>query len=224
MDSSTRSSPPSAFDQLMKNRGGEYGPIKKKKSHSKGRAGEYNQISPRRINKGAASDPSWIDYLINSVDTDFYKRIMRNLRELREKCSEPDPDNIQCVLTDVHGSHHRRTSTEAFRSMIDAHGEQASAIPVRINVHVIALIEAGRGPPKSPAPRHPTSRKQAFWVASHLCHNKSCTNADHLIWEPNWANRQRDGCLGRASCLHVPYRCLRSHRRPKQNVDWTKLM
>jgi len=224
MNSSSSSSPTSAFDQLMMNRGGEYGPVKKKKSHSKGRSGEYNQSSPRRINKGAASNLSWIDYLINSSDADFYRRMMRNLKELRDACCDPDPDKLQCMLTDVHGSDHRRTSTEAFRSMIDAHGELAIAIPMRIGVHVLALIAAGRGPPSSPPPRHPTSTKQAFWVASHLCHNKSCTNPDHLIWEPNWANRQRDGCLGSAACVHLPYKCIRSHRRPEQNVDWTKLM
>jgi hypothetical protein len=197
----------------------------KKKAHSKGRAGKYNHTSPRRIiNRGAASDTSWISYLIDSVDTDFYKRIMRNLNELREACIDPDPDNIQCMLTDVHGSDHRRTSTEAFRSMIDAHGEQTSAIPMRISVHVLALVAAGRRQPTSPAPRHPSSTKQAFWVASHLCHNKSCTNDSHLIWEPNWANRQRDGCPSGEACVHVPYKCIRAHRRPVQNVDWTKLM
>jgi len=206
------------------NRVGEYGPVKRKKSHSKGRAGEYHQNSPRRINKGAASDSSWIDYLIKSTDADFYSRIMRNLKELRDVCRDPDPDNLQCMLTDVHGSDHRRTSTEAFRSMIDAHGVHATAVPMRIGVHVLALIAAGKGPPWCLPPRHPTSTKSAFWVASHLCHNKSCTNPDHLIWEPNWANRQRDGCLGGAACVHVPYKCIRSHRRPEQNVDWTKLM
>lgn len=219
------SSTPSALDTLMSNRSVEYGPIKKKKSHSKGRAGQYNQLSPKRTNKGAASNPTWINYLADSVDTDFYRRIMTNLNELREACAVPDPDNLQCKLTDVHGSDHRRTSTEAFRSMIDAHGEEASAIPIRISVHVLALIEAGKRPPPVPPPRHPTSTKQAFWVASHLCHNKSCTNGDsHIIWEPNWANRQRDGCRGGDACVHVPYRCIRSHRRPEQIVDWTKLM
>jgi len=208
----------------MMNSGDPYGPVKKKKSHSKGKAGQYNQNSPRRINKGAASSLTWIDYLISSYDTDFYKRIMRNLKEMREACAKPDPDNLQCMLTGVHGCDHRRTSTEAFRNMIDAHGEQASKIPLRISVHVLALVAAGRAPPVSPPPRHPTSTKQAFWVASHLCHNKSCTNPDHLIWEPNWANRQRDGCIGGNVCVHVPYKCIRSHRRPEQNVDWTKLM
>jgi len=208
----------------MLNRGGEYGPIPKKKSHSKGKSGEYNQSSPPRINKGAASDSSWIDYFVASRDTDFSRRIMRNLQEMRDACRVPDPDNLQCMLTGKHGSDHRRTSTEAFRHMIDKHGDQAKVIPVRIAVHVLALIAAGRGPPPTPPPRHPTSTKQAFWVASHLCHNKSCTNPDHLIWEPNWANRQRDGCLGGAVCVHVPYRCIRSHRRPEQNVDWTKLV
>jgi len=214
---------PRSINTIMSS-GNEYGPIKKKKSHSKGRAGQYNQSSPPRINQGAASSLLWIDYLISSRDADLYKRIMRNLKDLRRACREPDPDNLQCMLTASHGSDHRRTSTEAFRSMIDAHGDQATAIPLRISVHVLALIEAGWGPPLPPPPRHPTSTKQAFWVASHLCHNKSCTNPDHLIWEPNWANRQRDGCMGGDVCVHVPYKCIRSHRRPEQNVDWTKLM
>jgi len=128
-----------------------------------------------------------------------------------------------CMLTDVHGSDHRRTSTEAFRQQIDGLGEEAKQLPVRVSVHILALVLAGRGPPERSPPRHPTSNKQAFWVASHLCHNKSCTQPDHLVWEPNWANRQRDGCLGGSCCVHLPYKCIRAHRRPVDNVDWSRL-
>jgi hypothetical protein len=220
--SSSLVSPASAYSQIMQ--GGDYGPIKKKKkSHSKGKSGKYNADSPARQNKGAASSLAWIDWLIGHRDTDVFRRLETNLGELRRQCAVPDPDAIGCMLTDVHGSDHRRTSTEAFRQQIDGLGEEAKQLPVRVSVHILALVLAGRGPPERPPPRHPSSNKQAFWVASHLCHNKSCTQPDHLVWEPNWANRQRDGCLGGSCCVHLPYKCIRAHRRPVDNVDWSRL-
>lgn len=224
----TSSSPPvspsSAFSLMMQSRGDGYGPIKKKKkSHSKGASGKYNAGSPARLNKGAASSLAWIHWLIGHRDTSVFRRLETNLEELRNKCAVPDPDELGCMLTDVHGSDHRRTSTEAYRQQIDCLGLEAREIPVRVSVHVLALVIAGRGPPIDAPPRHLDSNKQAFWVASHLCHNKSCTQPGHLVWEPNWANRQRDGCLGGTSCVHVPHKCIRAHRRPVDIVDWSQL-
>jgi hypothetical protein len=207
----------------MMQTGDGYGPIKKKRSHSKGESGRYNADSPARVNKGAASSLAWIDWLIGHRDTIVFKRMRTNLEELRNQCADPDPDGLGCMLTAAHGSDHRRTSTEAYRQHIDCLGPEARQVPVRVSVHVLALVIAGRGPPSTPPPRHPSSTKQAFWVASHLCHNKSCTQPEHLVWEPNWSNRQRDGCLGGSSCVHRPYVCIRAHRRPAENVDWSQL-
>jgi len=220
--SSKENTPPSlsAFSVMMAS-GGTY--TKVKKSHSKGQSGRYCHASPYRKNKGAASGNAWIYWLLEHRETDVYRRLMGNLQEIRDRCADPDPDHIGCQLTDSHGSDHRRTSTEAYRQMIDAHGDIANQIPVRVSLHVLALIDAGKGPPNLTCPRHPTSNKQAFWVASHLCHNKSCTNSDHLVWEPNWSNRQRDGCIA-TTCVHRPYRCIRNHRRVEQNIDWSALI
>jgi hypothetical protein len=192
-----------------------YGPIKKsKKSHSKGRSGRYNQASPNRINKGGASSLDWVNWLIDHRDAGFFQRMLRNLKVLREACADPDPDNIGCVLTNNAGSDHRRTSTEAFREDIEQAGGIANTIPMRVSAHVLALIAAGKRLPNTQPPAHPFSkrRKGAYWTASHLCHNKSCINPDHLVWEPNWANRQRDGCLGKGNCVHT-VKCIRAHRR-----------
>jgi len=202
-----------------------YGSIrsKPKKSHSKGKAGAYLQQSPRRINNGPAGNLEWVNWLIDHRDTDFFRRMMGNLQELRRKCIVKDPDHLQCMLTDVVGNDHRRTSTEAYREMIERYGDRAKQIPMRIGVHVLAMIAAGKRLPEHPCPAFPSSNKGAYWNASHICHLKSCTNPDHLTWEPNWANRQRDGCAGGDSCPHS-IRCLRSHRTAQQYIDWRTLV
>ena len=35
---------------------------------------------------------------------------------------------------------------------------------------------------------------------SHLCHNKACTNSDHLSLEPAQVNRSREICVNRKTC------------------------
>lgn len=41
---------------------------------------------------------------------------------------------------------------------------------------------------------------------SHLCHQKSCINTDHLVWESHSANKSRDTCFSRGCCTleHSP--------------------
>ena len=194
-----------------------------KNSHSKGRAGEYLQKSPKRVNVGGASTMEWVNFLIDRSSHSAVKRMLDNMRKLRRACVLPDPDGIGCILTDVMGSDHKRTSGEAFRSAIDRLGELGKDVPVRVGVHVLAMIEAGKRVPNHPAPAHPGNRRNpgatSVWTCSHLCHNKSCTNAGHLCWEPNWQNRQRDGCGGPIVCRHQP-RCIRAHRRDDQFPHW----
>ena len=36
---------------------------------------------------------------------------------------------------------------------------------------------------------------------SHLCHNKLCTNTDHLSFEPRVTNSQRTTCVGEGICV-----------------------
>jgi len=202
-----------------------HGPIRHSpaKSHSKGRAGLYLQQSSRRVNHGPATGLDWVNWLIDHRDTGFFRRMMENLNELRRKCQVKDPDSIGCRLTDKVGSNHRRTSTEAYREMIERSGGLATNIPMRVSVHILAMIAAGKRLPDHPCPTFPGSNKSAFWNASHLCHHKSCTDPSHLVWEPNWANRQRDGCSGGSECIHA-VRCLRAHRSAEEMVDWRTLV
>jgi len=195
------------------------------RSHSKGQAGKYLREMAPRVNRGGASDMSWVNLMIDNRDKDFFERLRANLASLQASCTVKDPDNIGCILTDRILSDHRRTSTEAFRQMIERHGPEFKLIPMRISVHVLAIVIAGKRLPEGICPAHPTSKRKkgAFWTASHLCHNKSCSNPDHLVWEPNWFNRQRDGCLGLPYCSHGPDFCLRPHRRQSQNVNWRDL-
>jgi len=60
-------------------------------------------------------------------------------------------------------------------------------------------------------------KRAARETASHLCHNKSCIRADHIVTESVGANGRRNGCLAFVSspccgtkvnaCGHLP-RCI----------------
>jgi len=41
-------------------------------------------------------------------------------------------------------------------------------------------------------------------TASHLCHNPSCHNPNHLVFETLAVNKGRNGCPAGKSCLHQP--------------------
>lgn len=99
----------------------------------------------------------------------------------------------------------------------------------------IAMLEAGKEMPEEEPPKCPDkwrkvlkragreTDKAATWVASHLCHNPKCVNAEHLVWEPSWFNRLRDNCGGGDGCVHRPHRCLAPHRDAEELMDWTEL-
>ena len=42
-------------------------------------------------------------------------------------------------------------------------------------------------------------------VSSHLCHNKACINPDHIIFEEQLVNNQRNSCKneGRCKIIHL---------------------
>lgn len=47
-----------------------------------------------------------------------------------------------------------------------------------------------------------TTGSRTGYEASHLCHNNSCFNPDHIVADPYWVNRHsREGCPGPAGCI-----------------------
>ena len=91
----------------------------------------------------------------------------------------------------------------------------------KIQASNVALLCSRGPPPANPPPPNPKpdpkdqGQSQSFWVCSHLCHcqppppmdpafpiacQRSCVFSRHLIWEPNWKNRLRDGCRGKIIC------------------------
>lgn len=104
--------------------------------------------------------------------------------------------------------------------------------PERFSQYVIAMAVAGTLMPAPKSPAYPGelhkvkvkrtkaapegNEKDATWVASHLCHNRRCVNAEHLIWEPSWMNRLRDNCTGADACVHRPDKCLAPHRATEE--------
>jgi len=121
---------------------------------------------------------------------------------------------------------------------LDVFRAVCSDAPARYMPYHIALLAAGRSLPDVDPPAYPASlrlvktkrkrgsaegnEKGATWVASHLCHDGQCVNADHLVWEPSWFNRLRDNCPGGNECPHRPHPCLRPHRVAVEAIiDWT---
>jgi hypothetical protein len=191
-----------------------------KTGHSKGKAGKLLKSMKLRVNKGAQSNlTEWVNPLIDNPHTSLYKRLKKNFDQIRQQWpkAKRDPDQIDCHLIDEKDSDHVRTSTEAYRLLADQ--SNLSALPMRVAIHHLAMIFSNKKVPEYAPPAHTGSRIGAkpTWHCSHLCHNKSCTNSEHLVWEPSWYNRQRDGCVGRDQCRHLP-QCLRSHRRTQ--IDW----
>ena len=110
-------------------------------------------------------------------------------------------------------------------------------LPQRFEPYHAAMLKANKMIPDTVPPRLPQAWRQvqkkrwadvdldkdATWVASHLCRNKRCMNADHIVWEPNWFNRLRDNCPGGDDCDHRPHKCIQAHRKKGEIYDWTTL-
>ena len=58
------------------------------------------------------------------------------------------------------------------------------------------------------------------WEVSHLCHNNSCANPEHLIAERVSSNKDRNGCAGFGRCMcpgctiKEPHRVLKCRHKP----------
>lgn len=155
-------------------------------------------------------------------------------------------NNLKSKIQDVEitdkGCKQVKGFTEATRPVLDkafkpVFKQVCSDGPERFSPYVIAMAAVGTliRAPKPPA--YPEelrkvkskrsksaadgNNKDATWVASHLCHNRQCVNAEHLVWEPSWMNRLRDNCPGGDACVHRPDRCLAPHREEEELIDWT---
>ena len=46
--------------------------------------------------------------------------------------------------------------------------------------------------------KYPTEANQ---ICSHLCHEKKCCNPNHLVWEDEVRNKQREICVRARECI-----------------------
>ena len=188
------------------------------------------------------------DALMNfDFDTGFREKVtlkVKARRELQRKLR--DSKNAQectrwresfgCCCKHVNGFT-EATGRVLHKALKPVFKQSCPDMPERFSPYVIAMATAGRLIPAPKPSAYPEElrkvkakgtksapeghEKDATWVASHLCHNRRCVNAEHLVWEPSWMNRLRDNCTGADACVHRRDKSLAPHGATEEElIDW----
>ncbi len=180
-----------------------------------------------RTNLGGASNIDWFNKLLARAEFQFV--VDHLARKVHAAQVHITSDELGCKAVSVTDEHQRFVMDKCIRNRLAEIDPQLEKdVPIRVNAHHIALLEAAaKIPTYSSPPPPPNFAKNSHaevhrFVGSHLCHRKSCTNPSHIVWEPAWYNRWRDNCAGGRFCPHIPS-CLRPHR-DVDKLDWHDLV
>jgi hypothetical protein len=190
--------------------------------------------TPRKKNPGGSSNCDWFNPMLTNpslsgVREHLYGKIPKPISTAGAK----HPECIRMPLN-KDGGLPRLIANQSQRQFL---GSLVPDVPAAFSAYQLAMMRAGKERPPGLPPRLPEADRQvikartkddvvdkdATWVISHRCHERSCINPDHLIWEPSWYNRLRDNCPGGPECKHLDHPCLGSHRDAARVYRWTDL-
>lgn len=134
-------------------------------------------------NPGGGSTLQWFNKLAGDP---LLRPVLDHLADKIKDVVAPSVGSNDCLDVKGFKPETRIVADKKFKPLLDA------GFPERFSPYVVAMAKSGKLVPDRSPPNHPHLRKvrsragstleaQATWVASHLCHRRTCCNPSHLV-------------------------------------------